>query len=239
MSLSIKSLSVGEIDVTTVQDPDGTGSTYTPQLTIVGLSYARRLSDRISVGLTGNIISENFGFVSASGIGFNAGVMYSNLGGISGVNFAVVMKNIGPQMKFDGSGLNVNAGATGYNRPDQYYKIDAAPFELPSSLEIGLSYVPQFDESNKLLVSTTFENNNFASDQYRLGMEYTYNNIISLRGGYSYAPDYDAADFIYGFTAGVGLNYSLSGGVNIRVDYAFREVKYFDSNHAIGITLGF
>lgn len=236
-AFSLKSLSINDIDVTTVDNPDGTGQTYSPQLITAGISYAKNLSDRVSVGITGNLISENLGLVSATGVAFNVGVMYSSLAGVDGLSFAMVMKNIGPQMKFGGSGLNILAGSTDYSRPSQYYKIDAAAFELPSSLEIGIAYNPVLNESNKLSFSTTFQNNNFAGDQYKLGAEYTYNNLISLRGGYTLAPSYENEDFIYGLTAGLGINYSIQG-VNVRVDYAFREVKYFDSNHVFSVTFG-
>jgi hypothetical protein len=129
------------------------------------------------------------------------------------------------------------ANANDYSRPGQYYKIDAAAYELPSSLEIGVSYAPIMTESNSLQLSSTFQNNNFSGDQYKLGAEYTYNNLISIRGGYTMAPDYDKDNFIYGLTAGFGINYEIEG-VRVRFDYAYRDVKYFDSNHVFALTFG-
>jgi len=237
LAFSLKTLGVGDIDVTTVQNPDGTGQTYAPQLFTAGLTYARNLSDRVSVGLTGKLISEELGLVNTTGFAFDIGVMYTGLGGMDGLSFAIIMKNLGPQMKFAGSGLNVIAGADGYNRPNQYYTIEAASVELPSSLEIGFAYSPVINESNSLSLSSTFQNNNFAGDQYKIGAEYTYDNLLSLRGGYTLAPDYDKENFIYGFTAGFGINYDFEG-VRLKFDYAFREVKYFDSSHVFAITFG-
>ena len=178
VALNLKTLGVGDINVTTVQNPDGTGQTYTPQLFTAGLTYARNLSDRISVGLTGKLISEELGHVNSMGVGFDIGVMYNGLGGMDGLSFAIIMKNLGPQMKFAGSGLNVIASADGYSRPNQYYTVEAASFELPASLEIGFAYSPTINEKNALSFSSTFQNNNFAGDQYRLGAEYTYDNMF-------------------------------------------------------------
>ncbi len=236
-AVSLKSLTIGDINVTTVENPDGTGQTYAPQLMTAGLTYAKNLSDRISVGITGNLISEKLGLVNSMGFAFNIGVMYTGLGGMDGLSFAIVMKNLGPQMKFSGSGLNILAEASGYQRPTQYYTVDAAAFELPSSLEIGVAYAPIMTESNSLFLSTTFQNNNFSGDQYKLGAEYTYNNMFSIRGGYTYAPDYQDEEFIYGLTAGFGINYEIEG-LKVRLDYAYRDVDYFDSNHIFALTFG-
>ncbi len=55
--------------------------------------------------------------VSAAGFSFDMGVIYDNLASIKGLSFGVVVKNIGPQMKFDGPGLNVNAVSSDSSRP--------------------------------------------------------------------------------------------------------------------------
>src|SRR5512146_514317 len=48
VSLALKSLSIGDIPVTTTQNPDGTGQKFTPQFFTLGVTYSRRLSDRVS-----------------------------------------------------------------------------------------------------------------------------------------------------------------------------------------------
>jgi hypothetical protein len=238
LGFSIKSLSMEDIPVTTVENPDGTGQTYSPQLMTLGLTYAKNLSDRVSVGFTANLISETLNLVSTTGIAFNLGVMYSGLAGVEGLNFAMAMKNLGPQMKYGGSGLNMQAEAPSLTRPMQYYKIDPAPFDLPSSFEIGLSYSPIINASNTLNISSSFQNNNFSSDEYKVGAEYCYNEMLFLRGGYSFAPEYEMSTFLYKFTLGFGLKYTVQG-VEIKVDYAYRDVQYFDSSHMFGVTIGF
>ncbi|HTO94374.1 MAG TPA: PorV/PorQ family protein, partial [Bacteroidota bacterium] len=151
LAFSIKSLSVGDIPVTTTQNPDGTGQTFTPQFFTAGLSYSRRLSDRIAVGLTANLITERLGEVSASGVGFNIGVQYNGLASIEGLSLGVVVKNIGPQMSFSGAGLLNQASVADQSRPPQFYSIVAAPFELPSSFEFGLGYKRTFTGDNSIL----------------------------------------------------------------------------------------
>jgi hypothetical protein len=237
MSFSVKSLSVGDIAVTTNSAPDGTGQIYTPQELVAGVTYSRQLTDRISIGVTANLITEKIDQVSASGLGFNVGVAYNDLADISGLSFGIVLNNIGPQMQFDGPGLLQNSTVSNFNRPPAPLKIDSAPFDLPTNFQLGLSYSPQLDDVNSLTVSSLFQNNNFSEDEYKVGLEYGYDNLIFLRGGYSAAAKSNDA-YIYGFSAGVGINYDL-GGLDVKVDYAYRDVEYFGGNHVFGISLGF
>lgn len=239
ISLSLKSLSIGDILVTTTTDPDGLGgAVFSPQMLTAGLTYSRQLTERISVGLTANLITETLGEVSSTGFGFNVGVIYNTLADINGLSIGIAMKNIGPQMQYDGSGMLVLSSVGDQNRPPQYTKIEAAKFDLPSSFEMGVGYKAAFDEENALQLSGVFLNNNFSQDEYKLGAEYGYNNQFFVRAGYQMAPQFESEDYLYGLTAGVGVSLDLEG-VGIKVDYAYRDVQYFDGNHVFALSIGF
>ncbi len=239
LSLNLKSLSIGDIPVTTTQYPDGTGQIFRPQFFTLGLSYGRELSNRIAVGVTATLISERMADVSAGGMAFSAGVQYANLAGLEGLDFGVAVKNIGTQMKFDGSGLLTQASVAGQNRPPQFYEIQAAPFELPSSIEFGLAYRKHLNDENALLLSTAFQSNNFNDDEYRLGLEYAYQDLFFLRGGYNFAQkESSERQFIFGPSFGAGVHSAL-GGVDVTFDYAFRKADLFDNNHVFSVKLGF
>ena len=246
VTLSLKALSVGSIPITTNEQPDGTGQTYSPKFVTIGGTYSRLLTDRISIGVTFNYISETIAQVSADGLAFNAGVQYKDLGDIKGLDFGLVIKNIGPQMTYSGPGLLVQAGPTGstanptqaFLRAPSFYSIDAAPFDLPSSFDIGFGYTPTIDDMNMLQLSATFENNNYSGDLYNFGAEYGYNKTFYVRGGYSYSPNNQDDEYIYGFTFGGGIHYDL-GGINVMVDYAYRAVKYFSGNNVFSVSLAF
>lgn len=238
ISLGLKSLAIGDILETTTENPDGTGATFSPQMLTAGLSYSRQLTDRISVGLTANVIMETLGDVNTSGIAFNAGVIYETMGDIEGLSMGIVMKNVGPQMQYGGSGLLVLADAQGQNRPPQYYKIESSPFDLPSSFEMGLGYKMNVGEINALQFSGAYQTNNYSADEYKLGAEYGYNKMFFARFGYQGAPQISSENYLYGVTAGAGIHYDLQG-VALTVDYAYRYVKYFNGNHIVALSLGF
>ena len=238
VSFDIKSLAIGSVQVTTNDQPDGTGQTFTPQMMTAGATYSRQLTDRISIGVTFNYISETLAQVSTTGFAFNAGVMYKDLGDIQGLDFGLVMKNLGPQMQYGGPGMLVTASPSGFNRPPNLYQIATASFDLPSSFEIGFGYSPVINDMNSLNLSASFQNNNFSGDVYNVGAEYGYNKLFFIRGGYTLSPKDQDPNYIYGFTAGAGINYDL-GTINLKVDYAYRAVQYFGGNHVFSVSLGF
>lgn len=242
LGVSIKSLAFGDIPVTTNQFPDGNGQTYSPTYLTFGVSYAKPLTDRISVGLTANLVSEQIMSTSATGAAFNIGVQYNNLA-TPGLNLAVAVKNVGPQMTYSGSNLLYQATAsTGFQGPGSY-QAPAASFELPSSIEIGLGYQRKFDERNSALIGGTFRNNNSSDDEYSVAGEYNFDNTFFLRLGYIGAPQ-AAKDvtggrgYLYDYSLGAGIHYEV-GGVDLKFDYAYRHVKYFDGNNVLTLRFGF
>lgn len=239
LGFSIKSLSIGDILKTTTDFPDGTGQTFSPQYMIIGGTFSKMLSDRVSVGITMNYISEKMDLVSTSGMSFDIGVSYQNLGSIEGLGLALAMKNLGSDLRYDGSGLFVLGELSDALRPAGYTKLETASFELPSTLDIGLSYDAKIDEVNNLLVVGTFTNHNFYEDEYKFGAEYSYDNTFFVRGGYVLVPELEDDETVYSFTAGAGLNYQM-GDMSLKVDYAFRAVDLptEDGNHIFTIGLG-
>jgi len=239
ISLSLKSLSVGNILVTTTTDPDGLGgAVFSPQMLTAGLSYSRQLTERISVGLTANLITETLDKASSTGFGFNVGVLYNTLADIKGLSIGIAMKNVGPQMQYDGSGMLVLSSVEDQSRSPQYTKIETAKFDLPSSFEMGVGYKAEFDEQNYLQFAGAFLNNNYSEDEYKIGAEYGYNNQFFARVGYQMSPELESEQYLYGVTAGAGVNVNFEG-IQLRVDYAYRYAQYFDGNHIFALSLGF
>jgi hypothetical protein len=131
--------------------------------------------------------------------------------------------------------------------------VEAATAELPSVMEIGLSYQTPLNDASKLNWTGLFQNNNFSDDEYKLGGEFVYNDLFSLRAGYNYVANrpFDlfkifARDPVHeniftganGWSLGAGVKTSLSD-LDLSVNYAFKAAQFFGGNHAIDISLGF
>lgn len=238
IGLSIKSLSFGDIEITTENAPDGTGQIFSPSYLTAGLTYSTLLTDRISVGATAKLITERIDRVSASGVAFDVGIQYSGFANVEGLSIGVTVKNLGPAMQFNGAGLLREAAVSDARRPASNYQIQASSDELPSIFEFGIGYNYRFEETNTFSLSTLFQNNNFSDDEYKFGLEYGYDNTLFLRGGYNLSQKSVKDSYIFGATAGAGIHYAFSG-LDLSIDYAFRDVKFFSSNHTFSLKLGF
>lgn len=238
LGFAVKSLSFGDIPITTEDQPDGTGETTSPRFMVVSGTFSRQISDQIYVGITSNFLYEDMGEVSASNVSFSAGVQYSGLGGIPELSVGVAVKNLGPKMKYDGDGLIRTGQINDVARPEGRYKVESAAADLPSTIEIGLGYAASISESDVLNLSSMFQNNNFSDDEYKLGLEYQFRELLSFRSGLLFSSESEGVQYIYGTTLGVGMQTTLSG-IAISVDYAYRATQYFGGNHVVCLSFGF
>jgi len=242
VGFSVKALDFGDIPLTTTEDPEGFGGrTFTPTFITLGLSYARSFTDAITAGGSFKIISENYQRVTGSGFAVDVGIQYRGVAGFKGVNLGVALKNIGPQVKFDGPALLRLAQASDGRRPTQFYQSKASSWELPTSIEIGVAYERNMNDNLSYNVNGTFANNNLALDGYRGGAEVAYKMDkvrLAGRGGIEVSEMNDLDEQIFGPTAGFGFTY-YSTGLDITIDYAYRSVDFFESNNMFSLKLGF
>lgn len=237
IALSIKTLDFGQIPVTTFESPDGTGSTYSPGFLVAGLTYSKIVTDRVVFGVTAKVISESIMNASATGFALDFGVQYRFEKNIS---LGAAVKNIGSNMAYSGQDLEVKTTVPGGSVRGQSgnYQAVTEAFQIPSFFELAIAYDYSFDKENALMLGTTFVNNNSYEDQFKFGLEYSYNKMFFIRGGYNFLTENNTSN-IYDFSFGAGLHYSLAEGIDVTFDYAFRNVKEFaNPNHVFAIKLG-
>lgn len=58
-------------------------------------------------------------------------------------------------------------------------------------------------------------------------------NMFFVRAGYALSPDLPTEEAMFTYTAGSGVQFSLSPTMSIVVDYAFRATEFFDDNHVV------
>jgi hypothetical protein len=217
---------------------------FSPAFVTVGLTYSRLLTDRISVGATANLVSEKLDRVSGSAVAFNAGVQYRDLGNVPGLSIGVAVKNFGGAMRYKGTGLLRQGQLEDISRGPSFYEIAAGTDELPSTIELGLGYSRSLGETSKINLTSLFQNNNFDDDEIKFGAEYAYKALFFIRGGWDLAPESpnDATGsedaYIFGPSFGGGFHYDL-GGVDVALDYAWRDINFFDASNVFSIRLGF
>ena len=117
------SLRVPEEIVRTVDYPEGDGRKWDATSLAFGLTYARNLTDRFSIGFNAKYIRESIWSESASGFAIDVGTLY--LSEIPGLTLGASISNFGTTMQLDGRDLNFNydpnddAGTGPNNIPSQ------------------------------------------------------------------------------------------------------------------------
>ena len=242
MGVSVRSFNIGDINETTVWYPDGTGQVFTPNFSILGATLARKLSDNTSVGINANLIREGFGRVAATGVAYDLGVQYRGLLGREGLDVGFALKNFGSPMKYDGEGLGVMASPVDGDRPVEYYKIDAAAFDLPFVFDMGLSYnIAGAD------IGVTYTSNYYSTDELKLSVGYTLEGLGSVGVGMqssSKSQEIEDTDDWYtnpadGVSFGASLDMSRFVGMNMSVDYSMLPMGDFGTNSVVALRVAF
>jgi hypothetical protein len=242
MGVNVRTFNIGDINETTVFYPDGNGQVFTPNFSILGATLSRKLSDNTSVGLNANIIREGFGRVSATGVAYDLGVQYKGLLGREGLDVGFVLKNFGSPMKYDGEGLGVMASPVDGDRPIEYYKVDAASFDLPFVFDMGMSYnVAGAD------IGVTYTSNYYSTDELKLSVGYVLEGLGSVGVGMQSSgksQEIEDADDWYtnpadGVSFGASLDMSRFVGMNMSVDYSMLPMGDFGTNSVVALRVAF
>ncbi len=246
IGFTFTSLDFGDIPVTTVNLPEGTGGFLSPSFYNIALGYSYSYKNKISVGILFRGISEAIQDVSSFGFGIDAGVQYVS-GEKDNFKLGISLSNIGSPMKFGGEGLSFQgqnqepAGGTTYNLT---YNARASEFELPSMLNLGVSYDYYFNDNLFLRGAANFTSNAFSRDQVGAGIEFSVYKKLILRGAYKYdiGSNSDVVKNVYtGLSAGMTVETPIKKGSNniIGIDYAYRTTNPFKGTHNLGIRFGF
>jgi len=262
--ISVMTVDFGDIPTTTADQPAGTGATFSPNWSNIGLSYAHLFENKVSVGITARGIVETTSDVVATGFAIDAGVQYV-AGEHDEIKFGISLRNVGTPMTFRGQGIAVTRPApTAEGNFDLTYYTRAQSFELPSALNIGFSYDLLFalgakdnvavgndaepkksSKGARITLLGNFTGNSFSRDQIGGGIEFALNETFMLRGAYKYEIGTGSNDAIdegalyTGPSAGVTVQVPTSkkGTSKFAIDYAYRVSKLFDGTHNIGVRL--
>lgn len=213
-------------------EPGLTGRSFRPFSYLVGVTYARNLTDKFSTGLTVKYAHESLFDQSsvriidaANGIDqtvdtygdailFDFGIRYNT--GFRSVQVAAAVQNFGPEIKY----------AIQKNSAPLLFRVGAcADLAGPDGLL-------QMMEDHRLGVAFDLFQPNDYDQQAHLGTEYEFMKAFALRAGYKF--NYDSE----GFTAGAGFKHGVDK-VKFSVDYGYGSVgTYLGSAHRITLGIG-
>ena len=213
-ALTVVRLSIDDIPFTDFEESDGRIYYDVSRITLESdseaamlVSYARRVSERITVGGNLKVVSKQIGPNSCYGLGFDLGAQYEVLGGLT-------------------LGANVQDVTTTFLAWDTKEREKIMP-----TAKLGVAYVreiPSMDGRIVLAADADFRfERRWMADEYHVGdvtfdthygLEFSYRDLVAVRGGLA----------IGQLTAGAGIG--IGGFV---VDYAYGKHEYLDSSHRV------
>jgi len=198
MSIDYGSIAVTDIAnlgyVDGVFNPGLTGESLTLGATDMGIGFSQQLTDKFSYGLISKYVIEDFSIASEEVVAWDLGVLYNS--GFRSIILAATVRNFGPQVKYE----------------EQSYP-------LPQTMNIGLSsHIMGADDPlwvknpmHDLLVTVDMVQPRDYAQQYNLGAEYSFKDLVFARAGYRINYDREGFNFGLGFKLkGVALNYGYS-----------------------------
>jgi len=213
------SLATPEQTVRTVRNPEGTGQKWSANSISLGVTYAKNLTDRFSIGFTGKYIQESIFNVRAIGAGFDLGVLYDTP--FENLTLGAAISNFGTKMRLDGRDIFFNEDPlpeTGtVDQVPAKYQTDN--FDLPISLRFGLAWRVMSNETFKITASADGVQPNDNTEYVNSGLEVGIKNTLFLRGGYK---SLFLQNSEQGATFGAGLKYDTVG-LNLRLDFAWAD----------------
>jgi hypothetical protein len=239
LGLSFTSLNMDDMIVRTVEMPDGTGELFNANDIAVGLTYARKLTDRFSVGFTAKYIQQRIWHMSANAFALDIGTLFkTDLFG--GMNIGASILNFGTPMKLEGRDtryfIRVDETKQGSNERIPV-NIEMDSWELPLIFQIGVSTNAVKTENYRLTIAADAIHPTNDFESINVGGEFAFMDFIILRGGYQALFLQDSEG---GMSLGVGVNSKmLFSEAIIKFDYAFRDFGRLKNIHVFAVALQF
>lgn len=175
-----------------------------------GLSYAKAINDRFSIGGTVKLVGQNLGNSllstgvkenNASKVAFDAGIKY--LTGFRSFMFGMSIRNFASNIRRE--------------------EIDEQ-LPLVFSLGAAMNVMDMFEmnSNDPLYLAVDFLHQNNYSERVNLGLEYRFMDMLALRGGYQTNRD------LASWTGGIGFFTSFAD-YDVEINYSYSAFEVFNN----------
>ncbi len=232
-AVSAMVLSMSDQEITTVDEPDGTGDTYAASSWAFQLGYARDLTAQFSFGAAFKVIGEKIHNERASGFAFDFGTLLYT--GINSLRIGMNIANMGPEMKFDGPDLEVpyEPDPSNPNQDPFNSRLEVDTYDLPLIFRVGAAYDFDFSPEHRVTMAVEVKHPNDNLQQGSLGAEFSWKDRYFLRGGYKV--NYEEE----GLGLGGGLVTKVAKRTDLSLDYAWVDFGRLNSVHRFSASLHF
>jgi opacity protein-like surface antigen len=228
-------LSMDEMKVRTIENPEGTGEFFDAGALVIGLNYSRFLTENFSIGFNVKYINESIYNMSANGFAVDIGTLYK-IPVLNELRIASSISNFGTKMQLAGRDITrtITSGAGESNLINTNIELDK--FDLPLLFRFGLSADVVRESTSRLTASIDAVHPNDHSEYISSGIEYSWNEIVHLRAGYNSLFEKDSEK---GLTLGFGLYYRIIDLIKVKLDYAYQDFGRLKDVHYFAVGINF
>ena len=260
--LQVGNFGFSDQPVYTVEQPDGTGGTYSVAETFIGLSLAQNFSDRFSAGITGKFISDKLGQVTGRAFAVDFGTSFHATTAGRPIRASFVIQNLGSTMSHTGIPLDATVarppvpGQVDVPQEGQPATLKSKGWGLPVLFRVGVALDAVSSGQNRVTLLSEFNQPNNNRAGFSVGAEFSISDIAKTgfyfqgRGSWQYAAANNldpgtAAGFSTGLSGKEGRQ-GLAGGFGVGykrtrfglgTDYAYRSLGLLGGTHVLSFTV--
>jgi Type IX secretion system protein PorV len=223
VGFQVFSMNYGTMDETTEFESKGTGRTFTVSNYLVGLTYAKILTNSFSFGVNAKYANEGFGGATVHNALFDLGLKYDV--GVKNTRFGINFSNFGFNVSPSG-----DVSVLKFNGPTDITSFSQV--SVPGIFRLGIAFDPLHTPDHIITASGQLNHPTDNNETYALGAEYSYLKVGYLRTGYEFGSDeqYIAPSF------GLGIK-AITRFVGMNIDYGFLAKSRLGAIHRITLAI--
>jgi hypothetical protein len=210
LAFNARSLYMDDLERTTVYQPDGDGTFFDAGYSSFGLTYARSLTDKFSMGVTASLVHAGLDDLTANTLSFDVGTLYDT--GFRSLKIGMQIANMGGELKF----LD-----------------EAEASKIPILFRVGASLNLVNTLDHQVMTTGEFSHPPDNNERLNWGGEYAFKNFFFVRGGYNFG--YDAETF----TGGLGVKFPTSLATETKFDYSYTDLGDLQAAHRFSLEITF
>lgn len=214
-------LGTDSFEITDEYNPTGTGEMFDYSNFAAGLTYAIRLTEYFSCGITAKFAQENLDDLKMRAGMIDLGTFYQT--DYYGTRFAINMSNFGGRIKPGGDFLYKTVSG-------EWIAKEYQSFSSPTVFKISAAFDPITSENSKVTWVTQLNHPTDNAENIAMGVEYGYQDLLFVRGGYLFNSQ------VENFSVGAGLKLEM-GGFKGLLDIAYTDMKELGGTNVFSLVL--
>jgi hypothetical protein len=244
VGFALTSIAIEEMDVTTIDQPDGTGERFGASDLSATLGWGRKFTDRFSFGANVKYIEERIWHMKASSVAVDLGTTFKTQ--FRDLKVGMSVSNFGGKMQLKGDDTLIEVDVA----PDQEGNnsrinahLDTDYWSLPLTFRVGLAADVLKIPHGKLTMAIDAAHPNNYSESISVGGEFNLLDLAFLRAGQTfYLDDVDENGNTLspeGFSVGGGVNLLIARNLRFKLDLAYGDWGILSDTRRFSISLEF